>query len=58
VDALATAIVVSLRRAREMGDAIQARGGVGTVAGGAAPRGRDAVALLLVTAVCVAAVLV
>jgi energy-coupling factor transport system permease protein len=58
VDALATALVVSLRRAREMGDAIEARGGPGTVPGSAGPRGRDAVALVLVAAVCVAAAVV
>jgi energy-coupling factor transporter transmembrane protein EcfT len=59
VDALATALVVSLRRAREMGDAIEARGGPGPVTAGAARAGRaDAVALVLVAAVCAAAVVV
>jgi energy-coupling factor transport system permease protein len=48
VDALATALVVSLRRAREMGDAIDARGGPGTAtARSGGPGWRDAVALLL-----------
>jgi energy-coupling factor transporter transmembrane protein EcfT len=59
VDALAAALVVSLRRAREMGDAIDARGGAGlATAGSARAGGRDVVALLVLAAVCTAAIVV
>ena len=58
-DLLMVALSVSLRRATELGDAIEARGGFGPVAGTGATPGRwDAVTLALVAGVCVAAVLV
>jgi energy-coupling factor transporter transmembrane protein EcfT len=54
-DLLATAIVVSIRRARDLADAIEARGGLG--AGGVALGTRfgiaDGVVLLATTALCV-----
>ncbi len=56
VDLLAAAIIVALRRADEVGDAITARGGAGQIS--AAPSGpklRDWVALSIVAAVCGAA---
>ena len=57
VDLLAAAITVALRRGDEMGDAITARGGVGQiVASPARPRRADAVALLMVVAMCVLSV--
>lgn len=57
VDLLAAAITVALRRGDEMGDAITARGGVGQiVASPARPGWADAVALLLVVAMCVLSV--
>ncbi|MDR3659359.1 MAG: energy-coupling factor transporter transmembrane protein EcfT [Mycobacterium sp.] len=53
VDLLAAVITVALRRGDEMGDAITARGGVGQIAASPARPGRaDAMALLLVTAMC------
>ena len=59
VDALCTALVVSLRRAQEMGDAIAARGGPGTAGSGSAgPRRRDVIAIVVVAAACVATVVV
>jgi len=52
VDLLVGALVVAVRRAREMGEAMQARGGVGQVPGsGQGPGWRDAVALVLVSCV-------
>ncbi|SEB06858.1 MULTISPECIES: energy-coupling factor transporter transmembrane protein EcfT [unclassified Mycobacterium] len=54
VDLLAAAITVALRRGDEMGDAITARGGVGQIVASPARPGRaDAVALLMVVAMCV-----
>ena len=56
VDLIAAAVIVALRRADEMGDAITARGGAGQIS--AAPSGpklRDWVALSIVLAVCGAA---
>ena len=56
VDLIAAAVIVALRRADEMGDAITARGGAGQIS--AAPSGpklRDWVALAIVVAVCGAA---
>ena len=56
VDLIAAAVIVALRRADEMGDAITARGGAGQIS--AAPSGpklRDWVALSIVVAVCGAA---
>jgi energy-coupling factor transport system permease protein len=53
IDLIAAAIIVALRRAEEMGDAITARGGAGQIS--AAPSGpklRDWVALSIVLAVC------
>jgi len=56
VDLIAAAVIVTLRRADEMGDAITTRGGAGQIS--AAPSGpgmRDWVALSVVVAVCGAA---
>ena len=56
IDLIAAAVIVALRRADEMGDAITARGGAGQIS--AAPSGpklRDWVALSIVLAVCGAA---
>lgn len=56
VDLIAAAVIVALRRADEMGDAITARGGAGQIS--AAPTGpkvRDWVALSVVLTVCGAA---
>ena len=56
IDLIAAAVIVALRRADEMGDAITARGGAGQIS--AAPSGpklRDWVALSLVLLVCGAA---
>lgn len=53
VDLIAAAVIVALRRADEMGDAITARGGAGQIS--AAPSGpklRDWVALSMVSVVC------
>jgi energy-coupling factor transport system permease protein len=53
IDLMAAAVIVALRRADEMGDAITARGGAGQIS--AAPSGpklRDWVALSLVLVVC------
>lgn len=59
-DLMSTAIVASIRRARDLGDAIVNRGGLG--AGGNLPGARfrftDAVVLLAVTALCVVSLLV
>jgi energy-coupling factor transport system permease protein len=53
VDLIAAAITVALRRADEMGDAITARGGAGQIsAAPSRPKWADAVALLVVAAVC------
>ena len=53
IDLLATSMTVSLRRADEMGDAITARGGAGQISAlPSRPRSQDAVALLVVLAVC------
>lgn len=54
IDLLATAMTVSLRRADEMGDAITARGGSGQIsARPSRPTSADAVAMVVVLAVCV-----
>jgi energy-coupling factor transporter transmembrane protein EcfT len=59
-DLMATAIVVSIRRARDLADAIVARGGLG--AGSAPPGARfgvlDAVVLAATTALCVVCLVV
>ncbi len=57
-DLLATAVVVALRRARDLADAIEARGGISATTGDdRGPRGVD-FAVLAVLAVVVAATLV
>ena len=57
IDLLATAMVVTLRRADEMGDAITARGGAGQLAASPArPKLADWVTLGLFAAACIAAV--
>lgn len=56
VDLIAAAIIVTLRRADEMGDAITARGGIGQIsATPARPKRADWVTLVIVAAVCAAA---
>jgi energy-coupling factor transport system permease protein len=56
VDLISAAITVSLRRADEMGDAITARGGAGQISAmPSGPKMRDWIALLIVVAVCGAA---
>lgn len=56
VDLIAAAVIVALRRADEMGDAITARGGTGQIsAAPTGPKRRDWVALSVVMAVCGAA---
>ncbi len=53
IDLIVAAIIVALRRADEMGDAITARGGVGQISAAPARPGlADWVALLIVAAVC------
>jgi energy-coupling factor transport system permease protein len=53
VDLIAAAIIVALRRADEMGDAITARGGAGQIsAAPSGPKVQDWVALSIVAAVC------
>ncbi|MEU7630945.1 energy-coupling factor transporter transmembrane protein EcfT [Nocardia sp. NPDC049220] len=57
IDILTAAMAVSTRRAGELGEAITARGGTGQLtAYPSAPGRRDAVALALVVAVCLAAI--
>ncbi len=57
MDILTAAMAVSTRRAGELGEAITARGGTGQLtAYPSAPGRRDAIALLVVIAICVAAV--
>ncbi|MGV0624835.1 CbiQ family ECF transporter T component [Mycolicibacter minnesotensis] len=57
IDLITAAIIVTLRRADEMGDAITARGGTGQIsASPARPRLADLVALLIVVLTCGAAV--
>ncbi len=57
-DLLFTTLAVSLRRATELGEAMEARGGFGAVSGSTArPGWRDALAALLVAGVVAAAVL-
>lgn len=59
VELCAAALVVALRRADEMGVAIRARGGTTNFAAGAGSPGRsDVLALVLVAAVCAAALLI
>jgi energy-coupling factor transport system permease protein len=56
VDLISAAIIVALRRADEMGDAITARGGAGQISAmPSGPKLRDWMALLVVVAVCGAA---
>jgi energy-coupling factor transport system permease protein len=56
VDLIAAAVIVALRRADEMGDAITARGGSGQIsAAPTGPKQRDWVALSIVVLVCGAA---
>jgi energy-coupling factor transport system permease protein len=56
VDLIAAAVIVALRRADEMGDAITARGGAGQIsAAPTGPKRRDWVALSIVVLVCGAA---
>jgi energy-coupling factor transport system permease protein len=56
VDLIAAAMIVALRRADEMGDAITARGGAGQIsAAPTGPKRRDWIALAIVVAVCGAA---
>ena len=53
IDLIAAAVIVALRRADEMGDAITARGGAGQIsAAPTGPKRRDWVALSIVVAVC------
>ena len=53
---IAAAVIVALRRADEMGDAITARGGAGQIsAAPSGPKRRDWVALSIVAVVCGAA---
>ena len=57
VDLLAAGIIVTLRRADEMGDAITARGGTGQIAAApSGPRRADWVALAITAVVCAAGV--
>ena len=57
-DLLFTSLAVSLRRATELGDAMEARGGFGSVSASRSPPGwRDALALLLLAAGYVVALL-
>lgn len=57
-DLLVASLVVSLRRATDIGQAIEARGGLGTVADSTSrPARRDAATLVVVVAVVVAALL-
>jgi energy-coupling factor transport system permease protein len=56
IDLVAAAVIVALRRADEMGDAITARGGAGQISAvPSGPKLRDWVALLIVLLVCSAA---
>lgn len=56
VDLIAAAVIVALRRADEMGDAITARGGAGQIsAAPTGPKRRDWIALSIVLLVCGAA---
>jgi energy-coupling factor transporter transmembrane protein EcfT len=59
-DLVATAIIVSLRRAHDLADAMNARGGVGAIgdAQAGARSWRDAVTLVAITGVCVALVVI
>ena len=57
-DLLFTTLAVSLRRATELGDAIEARGGLGAVSDSTSrPGWRDAIAVVMLVAVAVAALL-
>ena len=59
IDLLNAEMVVALRRARELGSAMDARGGIGTIADDRArPRLRDAVALTIVALVVTAILIV
>lgn len=59
VDILTATMAVSTRRAGELGEAITARGGTGQLtAYPSAPGRRDAIALILVAALCLAAIAV
>ena len=53
IDLIAAAVIVALRRADEMGDAITARGGAGQLSAlPSRPKWADAVALAIVLAIC------
>ena len=53
VDLIAAAVIVALRRADEMGDAITARGGAGQISAmPSRPKKADWLALSIVIAVC------
>jgi energy-coupling factor transport system permease protein len=57
IDLIAAAIVVTLRRADEMGDAITARGGTGQIsAAPSRPKLADWLALSITVAICIAAI--
>lgn len=58
VDLLVATVSVSLRRAQEMADAMEARGGAAAPARGASPAARDALAFLIVALVAAAALYV
>ncbi|MBF6325383.1 energy-coupling factor transporter transmembrane protein EcfT [Nocardia cyriacigeorgica] len=59
IDILTAAMAVSTRRAGELGEAITARGGTGQLtANPGSPRRADAVALLIVVAVCLGSVMI
>ena len=58
IDLLVASVSVSLRRAQEMADAMEARGGAVTPSGGSGPAARDALAFLVVALVAAAALLV
>jgi energy-coupling factor transport system permease protein len=58
-DLLLAALAVSLRRAHDLGEAIEARGGFGVVSGaGRRPHFRDLVALIIVAAAVAGALIV
>jgi energy-coupling factor transport system permease protein len=58
IDLLVATVSVSLRRAQEMADAMEARGGAVTPSGGVGPAARDALTFVLVALVVAAAVFV
>jgi energy-coupling factor transport system permease protein len=58
IDLLVASVSVSLRRAQEMADAMEARGGAVTPSSASGPAARDALAFLAVALVAVAALVV